>query len=499
MRKRSLLSCMLLIVAALFAFAGCTKKASSTDAVVVGIQQDLDSLDPHKVEAAGTREVLFNVFEGLVKPSSTGEMKGAVAESYTVNDAGTEYTFVLRQGVKFHNGQTVTAEDVKYSLDRAAGKLEGQEAPLVSDFKTVDSVEIVDEKTIKLTLSSANTEFIAFMTAAIIPKGYDDQAKNPVGTGPYKYVSYTPQDSFVMTRFDDYWGDKAKIKDVTFRIITNADSVVMALKAGTIDIYPYLTHQQAKELTKDFNIEVGPTNLVQALFLNNDREPLNNADVRRALNMAMNPKEIIDMVFGGYGNEIGTHFIPALSLYYDETTKDVYSYNVEKAKQLLADAGYPNGFDLEITVPGNYEAHCDTAEVLVDQFKKIGVNAKIKKVDWSTWLSDVYNGREYQSTVVGVDAKLAPGDVMKRFRSDASNNFINYKNTEYDEIYKKAIASTSQEEKIKLYHQLQQMLTKDAASVYIQDPAKLVAVKKGIEGFLFYPLYVIDMSTIEYK
>ena len=490
---------MLLIAAALFAFAGCTKKASSTDAVVVGIQQDLDSLDPHKVEAAGTREVMFNVFEGLVKPNSDGEMKGAVAESYTVNDAGTEYTFVLRKGVKFHNGQTVTAEDVKYSLDRAAGKLAGQEAPLVSDFKNVDRIEIVDEKTIKVTLKSANTEFIAFMTVAIIPKDYEDSAKNPIGTGPYKYVSFTPQDSFVMTRFDDYWGTKPYIKDVTFRIITKADSVVMALKAGTIDIYPYLTHQQAKELTKDFNIEVGPTNLVQALFLNNDVEPLNNVDVRRALNMAMDPQKIIDKVFGGYGNEIGSHFFPAFKLYYDETTKDIYKFDVEGAKKLLADAGYPNGFDLVITAPSNYKAHCDTAGVLADQFKKIGVNATIKEVDWSTWLSDVYNGRNYQATVVGVDAKLAPGDLMKRFRSDASNNFINYKNPEFDTLYDKAIVSTSQEEKIELYHKLQQMLTNDAASVYIQDPAKLVAIKKGIEGFLFYPLYVIDMSTIQYK
>jgi len=490
---------MFLIVTALFAFSGCARRSSSKDDIVVGIQQDIDSLDPHAVEAAGTREVLFNVFEGLVKPTSSGEMKGAIAESYTVNDAGTEYTFVLRKDVKFHNGKTVTAEDVKYSLDRAAGKLEGQEAPMVSDFKTVDKIELVDEKTIKITLTAPNTEFIAFMTAAIIPKDNADPAKNPIGTGPYKYVSYTPQDSFVMTRFDDYWGEKAHIKDVTFRIITKADAVVLALKAGTIDIYPYMTHQQAKELTKDFNIEVGPTNLVQALYLNNDKEPFNNADVRRAMNMAMDPKGIIDLVFGGYGNEIGSHFIPAFKLYYDETTKDIYKYDVDAAKKLLADAGYPNGFEFEITVPSNYDAHCDTAEVLVDQYKKIGVTAKIKEVDWSTWLSDVYNGRNYQSTVVGVDAKLAPGDLMKRFRSDAHNNFINYRNTDFDALYDKAIVSTSQDEKVDLYHQMQQMLAKDAASVYIQDPAKLVAVKKGIEGFLFYPLYVIDMSTIQYK
>lgn len=161
--------------------------------ITVGIAQDLDdSLDPHQTVAAGTREVLFNIFEGLVKPNSDGEMIPAVAEKYTLSEDGTTYTFTLREGVKFHNGQTVTAEDVVYSINRCAAVPEGQEKPLVAAFSAVKSVEALDEKTVAVTIAQRDLEFISYMTAAIIPADYENQDTAPVGTGPFKFVSRTP-------------------------------------------------------------------------------------------------------------------------------------------------------------------------------------------------------------------------------------------------------------------------------------------------------------------
>lgn len=144
--------------------------------ITIGIAQDLDdSLDPHQTVAAGTREVLFNIFEGLVKPNSDGEMIPAVAEKYTLSEDGTTYTFTLREGVKFHNGQTVTAEDVVYSINRCAAVPEGQEKPLVAAFSAVKSVEALDEKTVAVTIAQRDLEFISYMTAAIIPADYENQ------------------------------------------------------------------------------------------------------------------------------------------------------------------------------------------------------------------------------------------------------------------------------------------------------------------------------------
>lgn len=513
--KKRLFSCVLVLLLVAASLSGCTGgkgsengtsasngsgDASSANAVVVGIQQDLDSLDPHAVEAAGTREVMFNIFEGLVKPDSTGDLVGAVASAYEISPDGKTFTFTLRENVTFHNGATVTAEDVKYSLDRAAGKLDGQSAPMVPDFDVIDSITIVDEKTVTVTLTQGNTEFIAYMTAAIIPKDYADVATKPIGTGPFKFVSYTPQQSLVVEKNEAYWGTPAYLDKVTFQIIADADSsILLALRAGTIDIYPYLTADQAAEVSGDHEVLTGTSNLVQALFLNNAKAPLNDIRVRQALCYAVNQQQIIDMVGGGYGSEIGSNFFPAFSKYYVADTKDVYNHNIDKAKQLLADAGYAEGFSLEISVPSNYQFHMDTAQVLVEQLKAVGVKATIKPVDWATWLSDVYVGRNYEATVVGLDADLAPSDLLKRYVSDASNNFVNYASDAFDQKFKQALASNSDEEKIKLYQELQRMLTADAASVYLQDAAKLVAIKKNLTGFAFYPLYVLDMSTVRYQ
>lgn len=471
-------------------------QSSTGGSIVVGIQQDLDTLDPHMVESAGTREVLFNIFEGLVKPDSEGNLVSAVAESYDISDDGTEYIFHLRDGVRFHNGDEVTAEDVKYSLDRAAGKLEGGEI-LMSELAAIDHVEIEDENTVNVYLTEGDTEFIAYMTVAIIPDDYDDQANNPVGTGPFKFVSYTAQDNLVMEKNTDYYGDQAYLDQVTFKIIADADSsVILALQSGTIDVYPYLTADQAAQLTDNYNIEVGTTNLVQALFLNNAVEPFDNELVRQAVCYLVDPQEIIDMVGGGYGNEIGSGVFPSFGKYYDADLEGAYARDVEKAKELLEKAGYPDGFSMTITVPSNYQYHMDTAQVIIEELKEGGIVATIEPVEWATWVSDVYIGRQYQSTIIGLDADLAPKDLLGRYDSESTKNFINFSNADYDEAIRAAIASTDDDEKVAYYTTCQELLSEHAASVYIQDPASLVAVSKKLAGYTFYPLYVQDMSKI---
>ena len=478
---------------------GSVSEPAEGGKVVVGVQQDIDTLDPHKVEAAGTREILFNIFEGLVKPNSQGEMVGAVAESYSVSPDGTVYTFRLRDGVKFHNGEDVTADDVKYSLDRAAGLLHEGDEPLVSELAAVKSVEIKDADTVDVTLKEGDTEFIAYMTAAIIPDDYDKQAEAPVGTGPFKFESYTAQDSLVMTKNTEYYGKQAYLDEVTFKIIADADSsVILALQNETIDIYPYLVSDQADQIKDKYNIEVGTTNLVQALFLNNAVEPFDNELVRQALCYLVDPNEIIDMVGGGYGNIIGSGVFPGFGKYYDSELEEAYKTDVAKAKELLKEAGYENGLSFTITVPSNYQFHMDTAQVIVEALKAGGVEAKIEPIEWATWISDVYIGRNYQSTIVGLDAALAPKALLGRYDSESSKNFVNFSDKEYDETIRKAAASTDDAEKVALYKRCQEILSEHAASVYIQDPASLVAVNKKLAGYTFYPLYVQDMSTIYY-
>lgn len=466
--------------------------------ITVGIAQDLDdSLDPHQTVAAGTREVLFNIFEGLVKPNSDGEMIPAVAEKYELSEDGTTYTFTLRDGVKFHNGQTVTAEDVVYSINRCAAVPEGQEKPLVAAFSAVRSVEALDEKTVTVTIAQRDLEFISYMTAAIIPAGYADQATAPVGTGPFRFVSRTPQENFIMERFEDYWGTPAWLDKVTYKICENADALVMNLNGSSIDLCAHLTSAQAAQLNSNFKVLEGTMNLVQAIYLNNQAKPFDNQLVRQALCYAIDRQGIMDMVADGHGTAVGSSIYPAFTKYFLPELVDKYPHSVEKAKELLAQAGYPNGFDMTISVPNNYQLHMDTAEVVAEQLREAGIRVTIQPVEWSTWLDTIYNGRQFQATVVGVDAaNMTARAMLERFTSDYAKNFINYSSPAYDALFQQAINATDEATQTDLYKQMETMLADTAANVYIQDLSDLVAMRQDLGGLKFYPIYVLDLSTV---
>ena len=466
--------------------------------ITVGIAQDLDdSLDPHQTVAAGTREVLFNIFEGLVKPNSDGEMIPAVAEKYELSEDGTTYTFTLREGVKFHNGQTVTAEDVVYSINRCAAVPEGQEKPLVAAFSAVKSVEALDEKTVAVTIAQRDLEFISYMTAAIIPADYENQDTAPVGTGPFRFVSRTPQQDFVMERFEDYWGAPAWLDKVTYKICENADALVMNLNGGSIDLCAHLTSAQASQLNQNFQVLEGTMNLVQAIYLNNQAKPFDNQLVRQALCYAIDRQGIMDMVADGHGTAVGSSIYPAFTKYFLPELVDKYPHDVAKAKELLAQAGYPDGFDMTISVPNNYPPQMDTAEVVAEQLREAGINVTIQPVEWSTWLDTIYNGRQFQATVVGVDAaNMTARAMLERFTSDYAKNFINYNNPAYDALFQQAINATDEDTQTDLYKQMETMLADTAANVYIQDLCDLVAMRQDLGGLKFYPIYVLDLSTV---
>ena len=467
--------------------------------ITVGIAQDLDdSLDPHKTVKAGTREVMFNVFEGLVKPTPDGDLTPAVAESYTVSEDRLTYTFTLREGVKFHNGDTVTAEDVVYSINRCAAATETGIVQ-VEAFSAIQNMEALDERTVAITIAEPSNEFLSYLTVAVLPADYDQQDTAPIGTGPFKFVSRAAQDSVALEKFDEYWGTPANLDKVTLKIIENADSLMMSLQSGAIDLCSHLTSTQVAQLGDDFNVAEGTMNLVQAMYLNNAEKPFDDVRVRQALCYAVDKQAIIDIAFDGYGSPIGSSMYPAFGKYFDDSLTNYYTKDVEKAKALLADAGYPNGFEMTITVPSNYKPHMDTAEVLVQQLAEIGVKATIQPIEWESWVSDVYAGRQFQSTVVGVDAStMTARALLERFTSTYGKNFINYNNAEYDALFQQVLASSDDAEQTALYKQMEQNLTENAANVYIQDLADLVAVRKGLEGVTFYPIYVLDLATIRY-
>lgn len=508
-RKRRLFSLLFTALLIMAVLGGCadgtgessgdnsSKEPTAGGSIVVGVQQDIDSLDPHKATAAGTKEILFNIFEGLVKPDENGNLIKAIASDYTISEDGLVYTFTLRDNVKFHNGDTVTAEDVKYSLERVSGLLDG--TPLISTLATIRSVDIIDEKTVQVTVESANTELIYSFVAAVIPAGSgEDETADPIGTGPFSFVSYKPQQGIVLAKNPDYWQEGLPYLDqVEFKIVGGGDTALLELQGGTIDFYAYLTDSQAQALQGSHQVISSPTNMVQALFLNNAVEPLNDVRVRRAICYALDKEAINDFVGGGNGTLLSSAMLPTLKEYYVDLN-DTYgtTANVEKAKELLAEAGFSDGFDLEITIPAEYEFHMQTGEVIVEQLKAVGINATIKAIEWSTWLDEVYGGRKFAATITALTCDMTPGYLMSRFQTDSKKNFINFQSAEYDEIYAKAQAALDPEEKAGYYKELQKILCDEAGSVFIQAPANQTAISRKLAGYKFYPVYVQDMSTV---
>jgi peptide/nickel transport system substrate-binding protein len=472
------------------------EKKETEHKIVVVIPQDPDYLDPHLASAAGTYEMMFNVYEGLLKPAPDGTLLPAIAERYDITEDGRSYTFYLRPGVKFHNGQTVTTADVRYSLERLMGTQTGQ--PLSSYFTKVEAVETPDAERIILKLKEVDAALLNNLTtASIIPKDYQELNTHPIGTGPFRFVEYRPGQRVLLEKFDDYWQTGRPFLDkVEFRIIPDREAALLALKNGTVDIYPRIDNNRTAELGEDFYTLRDKQNLVQLLAMNLNRKPFSDHRVRQAVNYAINKDELIELAAFGYGTKLGSGLSPAMANYYEPGLEDFYPPDHAKAQQLLAEAGYQDGFRTVLTVPSNYPFHVDTAQIIVEQLKKVGIKVEIELVEWAVWLQRVYKGRDYEMTIIGLAGKLDPLPTLIRYTSDYANNFFNYKNTEFDRLFQQAADESDQEKRAELYKKAQRILAEDAAAVFLMDPHYTVALRKEIAGYQTYPLYIQDLSTV---
>ena len=473
-----------------------TKNASSGNAeLVVGLSQDLDnSLDPYQITAAGTREVLFNVFEGLVKPDTDGNFVDAVASEHSVSDDGITYTFTLRDGVKFHNGETVSADDVLYSFETCAATTTNTAvAGALSDIQDVTS----SGNEITITLKEKNSSFLSTVSSvSIVPADYADQATAPVGTGPFRFESYSPQDKVVFVRNDDYYAGAPALSKVTCRIFEDANALYTSLDAGALDMALHMSLDQVNSLSNGYDVIEGEMNLVQALYLNNGKAPFDDERERQALCYAIDIDSILELTEDGHGAKLGSSVYPSFTKYFDESLVGAYPYDPAKAAELLDEAG-ASGLSFTIKVPSNYTPHVDTASVIVEMLSAAGINASIQKVEWSTWLNDVYQGRDFEATVIGFDAAYLSADaLLQRWVSTDSSNMINYSNKDYDAAIEKAQHATDDEEQVAAYKEAEKILSDTAANVYIQDLADFVVLNPKFTGYEFYPLYASDFSKI---
>ncbi|MGI6652163.1 MAG: ABC transporter substrate-binding protein [Limnochordia bacterium] len=461
----------------------------------IAIPQDPDSFDPVKTIAAATAEVAFNIYEGLVKATPAGGVEGALASSWTVNEAGTVYTFQLREAV-FHDGTPVTPADVVSALNRARDPGVAVRAGELSMIKDVRAVE----RGVEIELAEPNGAFLyalAEVYASIYPAHASDLARRPIGTGPYYLEEWTPNQRLGLRRFDRHWsGETPYFEQANFLIIPDENSMVLNLKAGRVNVIPRLEASVLHQVENDPGITVlsFPMNVVQVFSINNARPPFDDLRVRRALALGVNREEILFGAAWGHGALLDSALSPSMAGFYNDQLREVNPYNPELAKELLKEAGQEN-LSFTLTLPANYPLHVQAGELVAQQWKALGLDVELQIVEWGTWLDRVYTQRDYDVSVIGLAGRLDPHAILVRYTTGNSRNFFNFSNERYDELIEEGLRAYGDERR-SIYLEAQEILAKELPGVFVMDPPQLVAMAKGIQGFRNYPTYVVDVAGL---
>lgn len=496
MKKKSLVVFFLILV---LVFTGCgkTDKVQQEDILKIAYTTDPQGFDPHRTAAVSTFNVTGNIYDTLLGITPDWKVEERLAESYDITSDGMEITFKLREGVLFHNGREMKAVDVKNSFER----LMGEESPKAKDYKNIKEINIINDYEINFVTEKLDVEleksFIYPWTAIIPIEEVENLKSKPIGTGAYKFEKWIPQQEIVLVRNDDYYLTPAKIRELKFTLIPDETSQMAALQTGDVDMAEIQGNQVGvlKEID-GLKIYSEAMNTIQLLALNLDNEIFKDVRVRRAIAMAIQKDDINSSVVYGFGSSVGSH-LPVNYPDYIDTNK-VIPYDPEGAKALLAEAGYENGLTLEMVLPKNYQIHMDTGQVIADQLSKIGITTEIKVVEWGQWLSDVYSGKDYEMTVVGLSGRLDSYYFLKRYHSN-SGDFISYITGEVDTLLENSTTELDPEKRKEIFKEIQQILAKNVPVVYIQTPDRIFALKDNVEGFRIYPIDILEYKDVYFK
>jgi peptide/nickel transport system substrate-binding protein len=482
----------------LAAFMGVAQAQPKTSVVIGMVLEPTPGLDPTMAPAAAIGEVVhYNVLEGLTKINADGSVTPLLAESWSMDPDGRSYTFKLKRGVKFHDGEAFDSADVKFSFERAKDEKSTNKAK-GAVFNNISAIATPDAHTVILTLNNADGNFLFRMgenTAVILDaKSAAGTASNPIGTGPYKFGEWRKGSQITLTKWDGYREAKnVKLNRITFRIINDAAAQVAALLAGDVDAFPRgVASQAAKQFQADarFTVMIGSTAGKGIMTINNKKKPFDDVRVRKALSHAIDRKAFIDGVYEGLAKPIGSHFAPTDAGYVDLTGQ--YPYDPQKAIALLKEAGVATPLNVTLTLPPPPYAR-KGGEVVAAQLAKVGVIAKIENVEWAQWLSGTFKGN-FDLTIIN---HAEPLDYPQYANT---GYYWGYDSKAYRDLMAKHAATTDPKERTKLFGDLQRMLANDAVNVYIFNPANVAIAKKGLKGLWSNsPIFANDMAAVSWN
>jgi peptide/nickel transport system substrate-binding protein len=454
--------------------------AQAPSSLVVQAPTEPPGLDLTATPASATAGVVFyNIQEALVKIDRHGKLVPWLAERWHTSD-NRNYTFFLKKGVRFHNGRELKAADVKYVFDRAMNP--ETKHPYPRDYDAIGDIIVRDDYTITFALKSINANFlhnVARQGSVIYPReAVETMKSHPIGTGPFRFERWGRGDRIVLTRNPDYHvKGLPRLDRVTYRFISDPNAVLAALKAGDVDASLFgLGPEHVQDIQRDarFQVIVGDTTNDVIMAMNNARKPYADVRVRRAITQGINKQEVLKGAMFGMGKVLGSNVDPLHPYYVDMS--GAVPYDPARARKLLAEAGYPNGFDTVLKVAPQYYYTVRSGEVIAENLKKIGVNVKIEQIEWGQWISRVYREADYDLTIIG----HAEAWDIKNYANP--KYYFRYDSPQFQGLFKKSEVTLDDRARRELFVQMQKLMAEDAPVVWLFMHPRLAVTKKGLQG-----------------
>ena len=428
------------------------------------------------------RVVYGNVYEGLVMFNRDGEIVPALATDWETSDDLLTWTFTIREDVKFHDGSDLELSDIVARFERARDPESGHTNHSYYEAITEVSAD-EDAHAVLFTLSEPRSSLLfdlARPDSVIYPEALtDEQAAHPTGTGPFVFADYIKGAEVTLEKFDDYWNaDLPYLDSAVFRIMSDPNSRFAALQSGDIDLIGVaLQPEQYIQLETDADLKgtEGTATTEITMAMNNTREPFDDKRVRQAVTHAIDKDAIVDGAFFGLGTVIGSHMSPAEPYFID--LSDTYPYDPERAKELLEEAGYADGFTVQFELPEPYNIERRTGEVIAQQLAEVGITAELSVVEWTTWINRILTGGDYDMTIIG---HSEPRDI--NVYADPEY-YYHYDNPEVQQLLADAEAAATEEESIEKFQEIATIIAEDAVNVWVFSSPYLVAARSDVYGF----------------
>ncbi|HNT02974.1 MAG TPA: glutathione ABC transporter substrate-binding protein [Bacillota bacterium] len=490
--------------------AGSEASTPAKTTLVYGVGVDATTMDPHFANNTPTGNVSFQVHENLTAFDDPKTMKpvGKLAKDWKISEDGLTWTFNLREGITFHDGAPFNAEAVKKNFDRILNPDLG--APRRSNFKMIDRLEVVDEYTVNIITNvpyAALPQLLTCYNASILsPKAteeYGDQySAHASGTGPFKLGEWIPGESMTLDRNDNYWGEKPSLEKLVFKIIPEDASRVMAVQTGEVDYISNVPPFEIENLKSSGDVTVEMHEGFRTIYLGMviNRPPFDNIKVRQALNYAIDRDAIInDFLEGSATYAIGPE---ATSIPGASSDLFKYTYDPEKAKALLAEAGYPDGFEIRFVSPhGRYIMDRQIAEAIQAQLSKVGIKANLQILDFSLLLNMLPTGKDAELMLMGKGSPASDPDfdLTNYFTTDGTNNWYFISDPKIDELTDKQRATMDLNERYEVLQELQEKVQEELPWASLHYERQIVALGKGVAGVTVWPYEYIDFSKAKFE